>query len=178
VSDLEAGPVLAGLKIAFLVLLYLFVWRVARGAQRDLRQAAAGRVPVAGSETVFGADNAAAAPPQVRPPRPSQANALRAAVQPRLTVRTSTVLPVGRSYAIDHSATIGRSPDSELRIEDGYASSAHARVFPRGQFLLVEDLGSTNGTTVNGRDLSPGQPYTLRVHDRVRIGETEFEYEE
>lgn len=174
-SSLDAEPVLAGLKIAFLVLLYLFVWRIARGAAKELRRGGGAPGALAGSETIAGAAPAAPGPRRIRQ---GPAMDLREAVEPRLTVRQSPVLPVGRAFLIDASATIGRSPEAELRLEDGYASSAHARVFPRGQFLLIEDLGSTNGTQVNGRALTPSEPYTLRVHDTVRIGDTEFEYEE
>ena len=52
----------------------------------------------------------------------------------------------------------------------------HARIFRRGQFYFVEDLGSTNGTFINGRRID-GQGQ-LKVHDELRMGETVLRYEE
>ena len=46
---------------------------------------------------------------------------------------------------------MGRSDHAEIRIDDPFASSAHARIFQRGDFMHVEDMGSTNGTYLNGR---------------------------
>ena len=48
---------------------------------------------------------------------------------------------------------MGRSDHAEIRIDDPFASSAHARIFARGDFMHVEDMGSTNGTYLNGRQL-------------------------
>jgi pSer/pThr/pTyr-binding forkhead associated (FHA) protein len=75
-----------------------------------------------------------------------------------------------------HALRVGRSGDNELPIErDEYASSHHARFEPRRDGVYVEDVGSTNGTFVNGirltreRRLAPG--------DVVRIGETDLRFE-
>ena len=48
---------------------------------------------------------------------------------------------------------MGRSDSAEIRVDDPFASSAHARIFPRGDFMYVEDMGSTNGTYLNGRQV-------------------------
>jgi pSer/pThr/pTyr-binding forkhead associated (FHA) protein len=71
---------------------------------------------------------------------------------------------------------MGRAPSSEIPIEDPFASAAHARIFPRGQFMYIEDMGSTNGTYLNGRQLR--RPEQLKVADSIRIGDTEYRYEE
>jgi pSer/pThr/pTyr-binding forkhead associated (FHA) protein len=146
------------LKIAFLVLLYVFIWRIVRSAARDLRL-----------------------PQESMILSPQQASALLP--QPvarelgRLIVVTSPALDEGDVVALDsHALRIGRGSDNDLAIErDEYASSHHARFEPRRDGVYVEDIGSTNGTFVNGirlageRRLAPG--------DVVRIGETDLRFE-
>ena len=65
---------------------------------------------------------------------------------------------------------IGRSPSSDIVIDEPYVSSTHARLTLQGPALVLEDLGSTNGTLVNGHVI--GQPVTLREADEVQIGDT------
>jgi pSer/pThr/pTyr-binding forkhead associated (FHA) protein len=146
------------LKIAFLVLLYLFIWRIVRSAARDLRL-----------------------PQESMILSPQQASALLpqpiARVQGQLIVVASPALEQGDVVTLDvHALRVGRSTDNELPIEsDEYASSHHARFEPRRDGVYVEDVGSTNGTFVNGirltreRRLTPG--------DTVRIGETDLRFE-
>jgi pSer/pThr/pTyr-binding forkhead associated (FHA) protein len=61
-------------------------------------------------------------------------------------------------------------------VDDPFASSAHARVYPRGDFMYLEDMGSTNGTYLNGRQIRT--PERLKVADLIRIGDTEYRYQE
>ncbi len=68
---------------------------------------------------------------------------------------------------------IGRSPDAEVTIDDPYASEFHARVGIHDQRIMVHDLGSTNGTYVNGRRVSA--PTTVSRGDTVQIGKTILE---
>lgn len=82
----------------------------------------------------------------------------------------------GTVFEIEESATLGRSDHSDVPIDDPFASSAHARIFPRGEFMYIEDMGSTNGTFLNGRQLR--RPERLKVADVIRIGETEYRYQE
>ena len=72
--------------------------------------------------------------------------------------------------------TLGRSRSSGIPVSDQFASHMHARVFPKGHFYFIEDLGSTNGTFVNGRRID--DQTQLKVHDEIRLGETVFRYEE
>lgn len=65
---------------------------------------------------------------------------------------------------------IGRSPSSDIVIDEPYVSSTHARLTLQGPALVLEDLGSTNGTLVNGHVID--QPVTLRDDDEVQIGDT------
>jgi pSer/pThr/pTyr-binding forkhead associated (FHA) protein len=146
------------LKIAFLVLLYLFIWRIVRSASRDLRL-----------------------PQESMILSPQQASALLA--QPvarelgRLVVVDSSALPEGEVYGIDSTAlTVGRSSDNDLRLDgDEFASGHHARFQPRRDGVYIEDIGSTNGTFVNGIRLTTDR--RLVPGDVVRIGETDLRFE-
>jgi pSer/pThr/pTyr-binding forkhead associated (FHA) protein len=145
-------PVAVLLKFAFLAILYLFLLWIARSALKDLRR------PVV--------DPVAAEAQSASPP---------AAGRPFLIAERGGGLSSGASFAVDTSATIGRSPQTDIPIEDQFASGRHARIYERGGQLYVEDMGSTNGTYLNGRRL--GSREQLRVDDRIRIGDTEFRYE-
>lgn len=69
--------------------------------------------------------------------------------------------------------TIGRSPDSTLVIDDDYASSHHAKIYPHLDGWVVEDLGSTNGTYVQRSRVS--LPTAVPVGVPIRIGKTVLE---
>ena len=72
-----------------------------------------------------------------------------------------------------HGLTIGRTPDNELVLADSGLSRQHARiVFGQGAYWL-EDLGSTNGTLVNGTRLTTAHP--LRTGDVIQLGGTRFD---
>jgi FHA domain len=155
-------PIAVLLKFGFLAVLYLFLLWVVRSALKDM--AGAGRMPDEEEEPeVAGRDRGAAMD-------------LRSGVRPRLEVVAALGYEPGTAFEIQDSATLGRSPTADVRIDDPFASSAHARIFPRGQFMYIEDMGSTNGTYLNGRQLR--KPEQLRVADTVRIGDTEYRYQE
>ena len=69
---------------------------------------------------------------------------------------------------------LGIEGDVEIKLDDPFASSRHARISREGQVLVIEDLGSTNGTYLNEEPLSGPQP--LYEGDRIRIGDSEFSY--
>ena len=81
--------------------------------------------------------------------------------------------PDGIAYSLEHGATLGRG-DVEIRLEDPFASTRHARIERQGSVLVVEDLGSTNGTLLNEEPLTGPQP--LHHGDRIRIGDSELTY--
>jgi hypothetical protein len=151
--------VLLLLKIAFLVLLYLFIWRIVRTASRDLRL-----------------------PQESFILRPDEAEGLGlgggGVTSGRLVVLTSPALEEGEEFALDSApVNAGRLDDNVIVLpNDEFASSHHARFEPRRDGVWLEDLGSTNGTYLNGirisraRKLSPG--------DVVRIGETDLRFDE
>ncbi len=64
---------------------------------------------------------------------------------------------------------IGRSPSSDIVIDEPYVSASHARFTIQGPALVLEDLGSTNGTMVNGHIIE--QPVTLRDTDEVQVSD-------
>lgn len=144
------------LKIAFLVLLYLFIWRIVRTASKDIR------VP----QESFVLPPAQASPQQAEP-----------RTLGRLVVVSSPTLAQGREQALDSSAvTIGRGPQNDLELSgDDFVSARHARFQPRRDGVWVEDVGSTNGTFVNGVKLSA--PKRLDPGDVVRIGSTDLRYD-
>jgi hypothetical protein len=156
-------PIAVVLQFGFLAILWLFVLWVAWSARRDLTGGVNADVPMAGG--------AAQAPARER-----GGWDLKSGVRPRLVVNQATNFQPGTEFEIGESATMGRAPSADVPIEDPFASSAHARIFPRGQFMYIEDMGSTNGTYLNGRQLR--RPEQLKTADLIRIGETEYQYQE
>jgi hypothetical protein len=65
---------------------------------------------------------------------------------------------------------VGRSPSSDIVIDEPYVSATHARLTLQGPALVLEDLGSKNGTLVNGHPVT--QPVSLRDGDDVQVGDT------
>ena len=159
-------PLAVALKFGFLAVLYLFLLWVSRSALRDLTR----------HEEASVAMDAAAAPAVADSRRAPGGPDLRAGVNPRLEVITALGQRPGTVFEIGEGATIGRAEASDIRIDDPFASSAHARIFPRGPFMHIEDMGSTNGTFLNGRQLRRAEQ--LRVADVIRIGDSEYRYEE
>lgn len=97
----------------------------------------------------------------------------RKRVQPQLVV-VSSESKSGAKYNIGRAVTVGRAPECEIITNDTYVSNKHARVYENEGMYLVEDLGSTNGTYVNGRKIS--YPLELRPGDRIKIGKSVFEF--
>ena len=89
----------------------------------------------------------------------------------------SPTLEVGQERTLDSaSVTVGRGPQNDLKLDgDDFASAKHARIEPRRDGVWVEDIGSTNGTFLNGIKLTRARKLT--PGDVVRVGETELRYE-
>ena len=85
-------------------------------------------------------------------------------------------LAVDAEYPLEAGLTIGRGRSNGIALSDQFVSFMHARIFPDGQFFFIEDLGSTNGTFVNGRKIDG--PTQLKVRDEVVFGDTTLRYEE
>jgi hypothetical protein len=96
-------------------------------------------------------------------------------INPRLVVEESPIIPPGVVFPLEGWINVGRAATSDIVLDEQFVSSTHARLVPRGQFFYVEDLGSTNGTFVNEKQVTEAQ---LKLDSRLRIGETTFRYEE
>ena len=158
------APVAVALKFGFLAVLYLFLLWVARSALKDLRRGTevAYTGPSADVEGATGMHSASSAP------APSRG-------RPKLRVNTAAGLASGSAYDLTEGALLGRGDQADIRLEDGFASSAHARLVPQGEVMVLEDLGSTNGTYLNGEPLRGASP--LHAGDTIRIGDSEFRFE-
>jgi pSer/pThr/pTyr-binding forkhead associated (FHA) protein len=138
---LETDETLLIGKIAFLVLLYLFIIYVVRSATKGMGQA------------------------------PQESIILGAA---RLLVLASPELGEGRTIEVAAPTVVGRDAASGIRLEhDEFVSARHARIEPRPEGAMVDDLGSTNGTFVNGTKVKRAQ--LAKAGDVIKIGATELQ---
>ena len=142
---------LSAMKYGLFALLFLFVWRSMRWVVRGLTVDPS----VAPASGRRGRD---AEPPSS--PQPTT-----------LVIHPHDGRP--RTIRLDASMVIGRAAEAELRLEDTFASSQHARIFGRNGSWYVEDLGSTNGTFVNEQKLMG--PAMVQPGDSIRIGQTTLE---
>jgi pSer/pThr/pTyr-binding forkhead associated (FHA) protein len=144
-----------------LVLLYVFVWRVMRTARTDVLapEQTSGRRAVEDSTIIPAADVA-------------RARREAGLAEPRIVVVSSERLRVGTPFVIGDGLTIGRANDNHIVLDDSTVSAHHARMAPPD---LLVDLGSTNGTLVNGRSIA-GQ-VRVAVGDTLAVGSTTFRYE-
>jgi hypothetical protein len=158
-DSIAVDEALLVLKALFLVLLYLFIWRIVRSASRDVRL-----------------------PQESFILRPGEAEA--AGLSPAQTFNTGRLVVVkspafeeGTAFELDSAAlTIGRGGQNDVPLEnDEFASARHARFEPRRDGVWVQDRGSTNGTFVNGAQLE--RPRRLAPGDIVRVGETDLRYD-
>ena len=160
VASVAVDSALLVLKIAFLVLLYLFIWRIVRTASRDLR------LPQESFILAPSREGAGLAPQ----PAPVHSG--------RIVVVKSGDLDPGTDYELNSSqVTIGRGGQNDIAIpSDEFASARHARLEPRQDGVWVQDLGSTNGTYLNGARLE--RPRRLTNGDIVRVGDTDLRFEQ
>ena len=127
------------IKVLFLLLLFLFLWQIARAIKSHVGTSPGSRVEGYGAELVL------------------------------LTGSTDA-----RRVRIRHQGHVaGRSPDADIHIDDPYASEFHSRIGLQDDRVVVHDLGSTNGTYVNGRRVT--SPTSASRGDTVQIGKTILE---
>ena len=157
VGSIAVEEALLLLKIAFLVLLYLFIWRIVRSASRDLR---------------LPQESMVLAPHQAR-----QLLGTAPLETGRLVVLQSPALEQGTEHVLDSApVTVGRGGQNDVPLpDDDFASARHARFEPRRDGVWVSDAGSTNGTYVNGARVS--KPHRLAPGDVIRVGSTDLRYE-
>jgi len=154
-----ADPALRFLEYVFLALLYLFFLRVLRAVWVELREP---RVVPAAPNLGNGAAHV------------SSNGARKGRGGPHQLTVVSPNEEKGRAFPLTDELTIGRSPRCNVPLaSDGFVSQLHARLFRRGDEYWVEDLGSTNGTLMNGRALAGAAP--LRKGDLIQVGQTVLE---
>ena len=139
--------VFVAIRYVFLALIYIFIMVIVMAIYRDVK-----------------APSSEAAPRRTRKKKGERPGLMVVAADRNL----------GARYNLSEDIVIGRAPGSGIVIDDTYASQQHARVYRQGDTFFVEDLGSTNGTYVNGRKIS--YPLELRPGDRIKIGKTVFEF--
>ncbi|MGH3190219.1 MAG: FHA domain-containing protein FhaB/FipA [Streptosporangiaceae bacterium] len=152
------------IRVAFLAVLWLFVIAAIGVVRTDLLggPATSRRVRARQQQTMR--------PPRqqrtTKPGRPSRGS-------PRFLVVTAGALKGTSLDLAQQQITLGRSNDATLVLNDDYASSRHARIFPQDGQWIVEDLGSTNGTYLDRQKVTRPTPVPLGVP--IRIGKTVLE---
>ena len=150
------------IRLAFLAVLWLFVIAAVGVVRTDLfGQARQGRQRRRQRK-----------PQQPKPPRPPKAGRPGRGTPQRLLVTAGGL--AGTSIGLtDQQITIGRANDATLVLNDDYASTRHARLFPQDGQWIVEDLGSTNGTYLDRQKVT--QPTPVPPGVPIRIGKTVLE---
>ena len=158
------------LKYALLALLYLFFARVLWAVWSEVSGPRPGKAPVPASTRVV-APTPQAAPVSQRsagkPPKGKRGSVARLIVlEPK--VRKGTAI------GLANEITFGRAPGCTISVpDDTFVSQVHARVFNENGNIIIEDLGSTNGTYVNANRIT--SPLMLNKGDRIQIGSTVLE---
>jgi hypothetical protein len=149
------------IRVAFLAVLWLFVIAAIGVVRTDLLGTVASKVRRV--------RNQPAPMQQPRPPRPARPGR----GTPRFLVVTEGGLAGVSIDLTDQQITMGRANDATLVLNDDYASTYHARIFPQDGQWLVEDLGSTNGTYLDRQKVARPTPVPVGVP--IRIGKTVLE---
>ncbi len=150
-------PLSTALKFGFLAVLFLFLLVIARSAFRDLRRTAAPAPDATGFHAAVGGAE------------------VQRGNDAWLIAERGGGLTRDERFDLIGGLSIGRSKDADVQIEDRYASGIHARSFSREGRHYVEDMNSTNGTTLNGAALN-GEA-ELVDGDTIQIGDTVFRFE-
>lgn len=141
-------------KLVLVGFIYLFFLRVLRAMWANLRTTTEPPRPIAPT-----------------PPPKQQGDAGKSAISKLKILQPQE--QAGRTYELGSEVTIGRAAGCKVNLDDTYVSQLHARVFRRDSQVLLEDLGSTNGTFCNGKKV--GGPMPLRKGDRIQVGRTVME---
>jgi len=151
-ADAVPEAALTVLKFGFLALVYLFLWRVVRVVVQELRAPA-----------LVGATANTGGTSEKRATKTDKRGARLRILEP--------ASHQGETYPLGDEITVGRGGGCGIVLpDDGFVSTVHARVFRRGDEVFVEDLGSRNGTFLNGDRIATST--RLRRGDRVQFGQT------
>jgi Inner membrane component of T3SS, cytoplasmic domain len=149
------------IRVAFLAVLWLFVIAAIGVVRTDLLGG-----PASAPRRARARARQAPAPRPVRSPRSGRGT-------PRTLVVTAGALKGTSMELAQQQITLGRANDATLVLNDDYASSRHARIFPQDGQWIVEDLGSTNGTYLDRQKVTRPTPVPVGVP--IRIGKTVLE---
>ena len=152
------------IRVAFLAVLWLFVIAAIGVVRTDLSGSAGTRPRAAGRQPQ--------APRTARAAKPAKPQRARRG-QPHVLVVTAGSLKGTTINLNEQQITLGRANDATLVLNDDYASSRHARIFPQDGQWIVEDLGSTNGTYLDRQKVTRPTPVPAGVP--IRIGKTVLE---
>ena len=155
-------PIAVALQFGFLAVLYLFLLWTVRSALKDLRRSADDAPEQQNYGDATGLYTAGGGSPGPNG-------------QPRLRVGSAAGLQAGSAYDLSDGALLGRGDQADIVLQDSFASTRHARLVPHGDVIVLEDLGSTNGTYLNEEPLRGPQP--LHPGDKIRIGDSVFTFE-
>lgn len=154
------------LKLCLLALIYLFLVRVVRAVWAEVA------VPSQGVDNGRRTRRLRSPAPAVVP-APAQPKGRKARGTPTELVAIEPVDQAGRRYPLGDEITVGRAAGCQVTVDDTYVSQLHARVFTRDGQVLVEDLGSTNGTYLNR--VKVGGAMVMQKGDRLQVGNTVLE---
>ena len=134
------------LKYAFVVVIYMFIYSVVKLVYLDISDAR----------------------------RMSKADEDGYGYLKLINLRKDLNYKIYESYSIRENATIGRSKKCDIYINDKYLSKEHARIFFDKDKFFIEDLNSTNGTFVNGKEILSAHPVKLKDNDKISFGDVSF----
>ena len=136
------------LKYAFVLVVYIFIYSVVKLVYLDISDAR----------------------------RMNKAEDVGYAYLMLINLRKDLSCRVFESYSLREEATIGRSRKCDIFIANQYLSKEHARIFLEKGKFYIEDLGSTNGTFVNGVKVPPRQEIALKNGDKITLADEDLEY--
>ena len=153
------------LKLCLLALLYLFFLRVLRAVWTEVNPPRTATADAGGAPRKAAKQKA----PKVKAPKSRR----RAPAEPTRLVIVEPAARAGAEFALGPELTVGRAAGCSIVLDEQYVSQVHTRVFIRDGSVFAEDLGSTNGTWVNG-SRAVGQ-MAARLGDRIQVGNVVME---
>ncbi len=146
IASISIGVILLLLRVAVVFLLYFFLWQVIQVIKRDLTQTS----PLSSPVSPYG---------QLVVIRSGQSG-----------------IAVGKVFPLNAVTVIGRNPNCDIVLNDSFLSSEHARLERRNGVWWLEDLNSTNGTFLNGFEVSG--PTEVHPGDAIQVGRVELRLEQ
>lgn len=161
------------LKLCLLALLYLFFLRVLRAVWSEVTPAKLATADTAATPRKGKAPKPAKAPKAPKAAKPRGNKGRKAPAMASSLVVVEPVARAGAEFTIGPELTVGRAGGCSIVLDEQYVSQVHTRIFTRDGSVFVEDLGSTNGTWVNGNRAVGQMP--ARTGDRIQVGNVVME---